>query len=67
MKNIFWTVVAAFIVVVGGFFSLGLWAQGVTGYGWKEPAFLGVVMFSLSIGVGAIVYLLGKIASQVGN
>jgi hypothetical protein len=55
---------ALFVVVVGGFFSLGLWSAGFSYGYWGPGSFLGIVMFALSVGVGAIVFLLGRIAER---
>ena len=55
---------ALFVVVVGGFFSLGLWSAGFSYGRWGPGSFLGIVMFSLSVGVGAIVFLLGRLVEK---
>ncbi|MCW5773925.1 MAG: hypothetical protein KIT16_19945 [Rhodospirillaceae bacterium] len=58
-----WNAVALLIAAWGGFFSLGLWSAGISVSGrWKEGAFLGLVLFAVSIGLGAMVHLLARLA-----
>ena len=59
-----WNAVALLIAVWGGFFSLGLWSAGIGLSGmWKEGAFLGLTLFAVSIGLGAMVHLLARLAA----
>lgn len=67
MKASIWTIVGLFVAVVGGFFSIGLWSTGMPYHAWKSAAYLGLVMLAMSIGLGAIVHLLGRLAAQSGN
>jgi hypothetical protein len=59
-----WNVVALLVAVWGGFFSIGLWSAGIGLSGmWKEGAFLGLTLFAVSIGLGAMVHLLARLAA----
>ena len=53
-----------FVIVGGGFLRLGLWSPGFSRGRWGPGSFQGPIMFALSIGVGAIVFLLGQMAER---
>ncbi len=64
--QLIWNVVALLIAVWGGFFSLGLSLKGIAdgaGRYWPDAAFLGLTLFAMSIGLGAMVHLLARLAA----
>ena len=61
-----WNVVALLIAVWGGFFSVGLSLKGIAdgaGRYWPDAVFFGLILLAVSIGLGAMVHLLARLAA----
>ena len=66
LGKLVWNGIGLLVAIWGGFFSLGLSLKGITdgaGRYWPDGAFLGLILFAVSIGLGAMIHLLARLAT----